>query len=107
MCGNITLFYLLSLKKNVQDPLRKNQLCSKFINKNNGNNQLHKSGANITLYNVAMKGFPLSSHIFIWTYPIFFAVIKFPSKTVLYLSVATNEPGIKYEIYGVNWYQWT
>ena len=32
------------------------------------NNWLHKSVANSTLYNVAMKDLPLLSHIFIWTF---------------------------------------
>ena len=35
------------------------------------NNGYHKSGANSTLYKIAMKGFPLSSHIFIWSSPVF------------------------------------
>ena len=32
---------------------------------------MHKSGADSTLYNVAMNGFLLSSRIFIWTSPVF------------------------------------
>ena len=67
------------------------------------NNQLHKSGANITLYNIAMKVFPLSPHIFIWTFPVCFAVTKFPSATSIYLSVSTNDTGIKYEISVGTW----
>ena len=35
------------------------------------NNRSHKSGANSTLYNVAMKGLTLSPHMFIWTSPVF------------------------------------
>ena len=67
------------------------------------NNRSHKSGTNSTLYKVAMKGFPLSSRIFIWNSPAFFSVMKFPSATSIYLSVSNNEPGIKFEIYGVMW----
>ena len=37
-------------------------------------NQLHKSGDNSTLYNVAIKGLSLLSHIFIWTSYICFTV---------------------------------
>ena len=54
------------------------------------------------LYNVKMKGLPLSSHIFIWTYPVFYCE-KFPSAALIYLFVSANEPGKKYEIYGVMW----
>ena len=79
------------------------QVCTKFIKVIMENIKLHKSGDNSTLYNTAMKGFPLSPHIFIWTSPICFSVTKFPSETSTYLSVYTNEPGIKYEIYGVMW----
>ena len=50
-----------------------------------------------------MTVFPLSSPIFVWASPICFAVTKFPSATLIYLSVATNNPGIKSEIYGVVW----
>ena len=64
-------------------------------------NQFHKSGANITLYNVSTKGFPLLSHIFIWTYPVCFDVTKFPSTNSINLSISTNDSGIKYEISGV------
>ena len=65
------------------------------------NNQSHKSGANITLYNVAMKGVSLSSLIYIWSCPVCFAVTKFPSTTLIYLFVYTNEHGMKSEISGV------
>ena len=81
----------------------KSQLCPESINAIMENNQSHKSGANSTLYNVAMKGFPLYSHIFIWTSTVCFAVTKFPSTNLIYLSVYTNEPGIKCEISGVMW----
>ena len=65
------------------------------------NNRSHNSGANSTLYNVAMKIFPLLSHIFIWNTTFCFAVTKFPYATSIYLSVSANEPGIKSEIYVV------
>ena len=48
------------------------------------------------LYNLAMKGFPLSSCMFIWIYPVCFAVTKCPSATSMYLSVSISEPGTKY-----------
>ena len=50
-----------------------------------------------------MNGFPLLLRIFIWTYPVYFSVIKFPSATLMYLSVSTIDTGIKYEISGVMW----
>ena len=59
------------------------------------NNRSHKSGAKSMFYNVAMKGFPLSSRNFIWNYPICFAVTKCPSETPIYLSVSANDPIIK------------
>ena len=65
------------------------------------NNQLHKSGENSILYNVSMKVLPLSSHIFIWTYPVCFAVMIFPFANSIYLSISVNKPGIKSEISGV------
>ena len=67
------------------------------------NNKSRKSGANSTLYNVEMKGFPLLLRIFIWNYPSCFTVTKCPSATSIYLSVSANEPGIKSEIYGFMW----
>ena len=67
------------------------------------NNQSHKSGENSTLYNISTKGLPLWSHIFVLTSPVFFAVTKFLYTTSIYLSVSTNETGIKSEISGVMW----
>ena len=84
LCGNITAFYLLSLKKNVQNYLWKRHICSEFINIIMENNWLHKSGANSLLYNVAMEGFPLSSPIFIWTIPVCFTVTKSLHVTSIY-----------------------
>ena len=103
MCGNVTALCSLSQNKNVQKSLWKRQVCLEFINTIMENNQLHKSGANRTLYNVAMKGFTLSSHITILTSPVCFTVTKFLSATSIYLSVSTNWPGIKYEISGIMW----
>ena len=80
MCGNVTALFLLSLKKTVQTPLQKRQVCPKIINVIMGNNQPHKSGANSTFDNLLIKGFPLSSHIFIWNCPVCFAVTKCPSE---------------------------
>ena len=39
------------------------QVCREFINIIMGNNQLHKSGDNSKLFNVATKGFTLLSRI--------------------------------------------
>ena len=49
----------------MQNPLWKNKECTKLINVIIENKQSHKSGANITLYNAAMKGFTFLSQIFI------------------------------------------
>ena len=65
------------------------------------NKQSHKSGANSTLYNVAMKGFTLLPCISIWDCPVSFAVTKFPYESLIYLSVSVNDPGIRSEISGV------
>ena len=79
--SNVTIFCLLSLNKTVQNPLWKRQVCPEWINVIMGDNQSQKFGANITLYNVEVKGFTLSSHISIWNFPVFLAVMKFLSKT--------------------------
>ena len=63
----------------------------------------HKYGANSKLYNVLMKGLPLSSRIYIWTYPVCFTVTKFPPATSIYVSIYTSEPGMKYECSGFMW----
>ena len=67
LCGNATAFFFSAPKYTVKNPLWKIQLCPEFINVMIENNQSHKSGAKSTLYNVAMKGFPLSLHICIRT----------------------------------------
>ena len=103
MFGNVTVLCLLSLKKTVQNPLWKSQVCPKFVNVIIENSQSHKSGANSTLYNVATRGFTLLPCIFIWTYPVCFAVTKQPSATSIHLYVPINEIVIKSEISGVMW----
>ena len=65
------------------------------------NKWLHESGANIMVYNVAIKGSPQLSRIFIWTSLVCSAVTKCQSEISMYLSVYTNEPHIKSEIYGL------
>ena len=55
------------------------------------------------LYNLTMKGFPLSSRIFILTYSVYFAVKKCPYATSIYLSFSNNDPVTKYEISDVMW----
>ena len=47
-----------------------------------------------------MKVFLLSSHIFICTWPFCFAVTWCPSATSTYLSVSSNDPGMKSETSG-------
>ena len=44
-------------------PFMKKQVCPEFINVTIENNLSHKSGAKSTLYNLAITGSPLSSHI--------------------------------------------
>ena len=65
------------------------------------NNLSYKSSAKSTLCNVVMRGSPLSSQIFIPSYPFCFAVTWCPSATSICLSVSSNEPGIKSETSGV------
>ena len=60
-------------------------------------------GSNSTLYNLPMKVFPLLSRIFVWCSPVCFAVKKIPSENSIYLSVSSNDTGIKSEIYGIMW----
>ena len=76
LCSNVTEFYSLLQKKIVQNPLWEIQVCPEFINVIMENNPSHKYGANSTLYNVAIQGFPLLPLIFIWTSPICLAVKK-------------------------------
>ena len=64
----------------------------------------HKSGAKSTLCNVAINVFPLLSHICICTWTFCFAVTWCPSATSMYLSVSSNDPGMKSETYGVIWH---
>ena len=104
MCCNVTELFSFALKYTVQNPLLKRQLCPKFINATIEDNLLHTSGAKITLCNVAMKGFPLSSHIFIHTWPLCFAVMWCSSVTSMYLSISSYEPGMKSETSGVIWH---
>ena len=59
------------------------------------NSLSHKSGASKTLYNVAVKVYPLSSNICIRTDPFCVAVTWCPSVTSMYLSVSYNDPGMK------------
>ena len=66
LCGNVTLFYQLSLNKTVQNPSWKRKVCHEFINVMLDKNWLHKSGVKSTLYNLSMRGLSLSSLIFIW-----------------------------------------
>ena len=88
----------------MQNPLWKRQVCPEFINVIIENNLWHKSGAKSTLCNVAMKDFPLSSHICIHAWHFCFAVAWCPSATSMYLSVSSNDPGMKTETYGVMWH---
>ena len=65
LCGNVTTFFFSAPKYTVQN---QRQVCPSFIIVMIKNNLPHRSGAKITLCNVAMKCFPLSSHIFIGDY---------------------------------------
>ena len=67
------------------------------------NNRSHKSRSNSTLYNVSMKGLPLSSHTFIWNSPVFLFVMKCLYTTSIYLYVYTSKPGTKSEMSGIMW----
>ena len=64
---------------------------------------MHRYGSKSKLCNVAMKLYLLSLHIFILTCHFCFAVTWYPSVTSIYLSVSSNETGIKSETYGVIW----
>ena len=101
--GNFAALCLLALKKNVQTLLWKRQICPKFINVIMEHNWSHKYRENSRLYNVAMKGLPLSLHIFIWTSPGCFTVIKSPPTTSMCSSIYTIETGTKCEISGFMW----
>ena len=63
MYGNVTLLFPLSLKKTVKNPFIKRQVHPELNNVIMEIYQSHKSGANTTLYNAAMKGFTLLSCI--------------------------------------------
>ena len=104
ICGNVTAFFSFSPKHTVQNPFWKRQLCHEFINLMIENNPSHKSGVKHTLCNVAIKHFPLSSHICIRTWPFCFDVTWCPSATSMYLSVSSNDPGMKPETYGIMWH---
>ena len=56
---------LIHTKGNRTKQFAKREVCTKFIITIMENNQLHKSGANRMLYNVSMKGLPLSPRMFI------------------------------------------
>ena len=103
LLSNVTVFCLLALKKTLQNTLWKRQVCTKFIDVIIENNQSHKSRVNSTLYNIATKGLPLSSYMFILTSPVYFTVMKCPSATSMYFSVFTSDPGTKSEISSVMW----
>ena len=60
LCSNVTEFCSLLMKKTMQKPLWKRQVCTKFINETIENTQSQKSSANRTFYNVAMRHFYLN-----------------------------------------------
>ena len=64
------------------------------------NIQSHKSVANSTLYNVAMKGFHYC-HTFLFELLLSVSLGRNSHLQLQHISVSTNEPGIKSEIYGV------
>ena len=79
LCGNVTKFCSFTLNINMKNPLLKSQVCTESINTIMENNWSHKSEANSTFYKMEMEDLPLSSCMFIYTYPVCFAVMKFPS----------------------------
>ena len=91
----------LSPSYTVQNPLWNKQVCTKLINIIIENNLSHRYGVKSTLCYVAIKVYPLSSHIFIWTCHFCFAVTWCTSAASIYLSMSYNDPGIKSETYGV------
>ena len=103
LCGKVTVFSLC-LQSTPYKTLFKKKLCTKCINVIMENNLLHKSGAKIMLYNVAIKVSLLSSHLLISTCPFCFSVTWCTSATSICLSVFYNKPGIKSEICGVIWH---
>ena len=104
LCGKVTALFFFAPNYTVQNPFWKRQLCPEFMNVMIENNLSHKYGAKSTLCNVAMKGYPLLSHIFICTWTFCFAVTWCPSPTSMYLSVSSNEPVIKSETFGFMWH---
>ena len=104
LCGYVTAFFFSAPKYTVQTPWRKIQVCPAFINVMIENNLSHNSGAKSTLYNVAIKVFPLLSHICIRTEPFCFSLTWCPSATSIYLSVSSNDPGMKSETSGFMWH---
>ena len=95
LCSNVTALSYFAPKYTVQNPLRKRHICPAFINVMMENNLSHKSGANSTLYKVATKVFPLSSHIFIRTEHFCFSVTWCPSTTSMNYCVSSNDPGMQ------------
>ena len=96
LCGKVTTFYHLSPKYTIHNPLQNKQVINVIIE----NNLSHKSGAKSMLCNVAINGFPLSLHIFIWTCPFWFTATWCPSTTSICLSLYYNETVIKSETCG-------
>ena len=90
-------------KEKVHNPLWKRQLCPEFIDLIMENKKYHKSGSSSTLYNVSMKGLPLSPQICIGTSPVCFSVTKLSFETSMYLFIYTSEPVTESQIYGVMW----
>ena len=63
ICGKVTAFFPLSPNHTVQSTFLNKQVCPRFINIIIENYPSYSSGAKSTLCNVAMKVYPLSSHI--------------------------------------------
>ena len=79
-------------------------MCPEFLNLIIENNPAHRSGAKIMLCNFSMKGYLLSSHIYIWTCPFCLAMTWCPSAHSIYLSVSSNNHGITFETCGDVWH---
>ena len=89
LCGNVTIFFSFSPKYTVQNPLWNKQIYTKFINVLIENNLSHRSGAESTLCNVAIKISLLLLQIFIRTCSFCFSVTWCKYSTSIFLSLST------------------
>ena len=103
ICGSVTACFSFHPKYTVHNSLWNEHLCPKFINLNIENNLSNKSCTKSRLCNVAIKKYPLLSHIFICTCPFCFALTWCLYATSIGLFVSSNKPGKEFETSGVMW----